>query len=280
MITARSAHCPRGFSFVEILFAIAILGVGFIMIAGVFPVAIQQTKLTQEEATAQVVETNANALMSGAFVSGVPTGTTAWTGGWNWDRNVFQMDIDASRITASDPRYAWIPLYQYYGGSPRTLQFVPIVVQARNTQTFDPVPGDTDSAQMKQRYENVLKSLVPVPCKLTVTNGGTQIEFKEFFWDGSSEDEAGKAVVEGAVIALRSGSTKIVRLGLKVSDKVWNLEAGSTFGKDIGTASAPVEAWLIGRGLADPTKEFDATDNPFEGPLMVIGVGSVKGLTY
>ena len=32
----------RGFSFTEVLFAVMILGIGFIMVAAIFPVAIQQ----------------------------------------------------------------------------------------------------------------------------------------------------------------------------------------------------------------------------------------------
>ena len=38
-----------GFSFTEVLFAVMILGIGFIMIAGIFPVAISQTASSQEE---------------------------------------------------------------------------------------------------------------------------------------------------------------------------------------------------------------------------------------
>ncbi|HEX8323470.1 MAG TPA: hypothetical protein VF595_06100 [Tepidisphaeraceae bacterium] len=41
----------QGFSFVEILFAIGVLGIGFIMLAAIFPVGLQQTKLTLDETT-------------------------------------------------------------------------------------------------------------------------------------------------------------------------------------------------------------------------------------
>jgi hypothetical protein len=41
-----------GFNFTEVLFAVMILGIGFIMVAAIFPVAIQQTKLTGEEVQA------------------------------------------------------------------------------------------------------------------------------------------------------------------------------------------------------------------------------------
>src|SRR5215218_4301657 len=45
----------RGFSFTEVLFAVMILGIGFIMVAAMFPVAIQQTRTTAEEGNAAAV---------------------------------------------------------------------------------------------------------------------------------------------------------------------------------------------------------------------------------
>jgi hypothetical protein len=58
-IAARRAGCRRrgalrraGFNFSEVLFAVMILGIGFIMIAAIFPVALQQTRQTGEEVVA------------------------------------------------------------------------------------------------------------------------------------------------------------------------------------------------------------------------------------
>ena len=48
----RPAARRRAFSFVEVLFAVIILGIGFILVAAIFPVGIQQTRLTVEEASA------------------------------------------------------------------------------------------------------------------------------------------------------------------------------------------------------------------------------------
>ncbi len=50
----------HGFSFVEILFAVMILGIGFIMVAAMFPVAIKQTDEAIQETT------TANAAKEGA----------------------------------------------------------------------------------------------------------------------------------------------------------------------------------------------------------------------
>src|SRR4051794_10456175 len=41
-----------GFNFSEVLFAVMILGIGFIMIAAIFPVALLQSKTTVEETVA------------------------------------------------------------------------------------------------------------------------------------------------------------------------------------------------------------------------------------
>src|SRR5437870_2113109 len=46
------ARLRAGFSFTEVLFAVMVLGIGFIMIAAMFPVTIRQTQTTMEETQA------------------------------------------------------------------------------------------------------------------------------------------------------------------------------------------------------------------------------------
>ena len=48
----RARSNRRGFSFTEILFAVMILGIGFIMVAAIFPVAMQQTAQSGDEVVA------------------------------------------------------------------------------------------------------------------------------------------------------------------------------------------------------------------------------------
>src|SRR2546428_3654731 len=63
--TYPSSTAPRptpraaGFSFIEVLFAVMILGVGFIMTAAIFPVAIQQAKTSSDETVSTAVAWNA-----------------------------------------------------------------------------------------------------------------------------------------------------------------------------------------------------------------------------
>ncbi|GEM_PF-1375827 len=49
----------RGFNFIEVMFAIILLGLGFIMIAGIFPVALQETNATSNETTGTLVARDA-----------------------------------------------------------------------------------------------------------------------------------------------------------------------------------------------------------------------------
>src|SRR5579862_4528540 len=50
LITKLPVPRRRGFSFVEVMFAVIILGIGFIMVSAMFPVAIQQTQMNVEDA--------------------------------------------------------------------------------------------------------------------------------------------------------------------------------------------------------------------------------------
>jgi type II secretory pathway pseudopilin PulG len=60
---ANGQNC-RGFSFAEVMFAVVILGIGFILIAAIFPVAIQQSQATGEESNAAAIARQAAAAIT------------------------------------------------------------------------------------------------------------------------------------------------------------------------------------------------------------------------
>ena len=68
------------FTFIEVLFAVILLGIGFIMIAAIFPVAIQQTALVSNETQASAVERDAikkiQAVADGTVAPGATYGQT------------------------------------------------------------------------------------------------------------------------------------------------------------------------------------------------------------
>src|SRR5687768_608030 len=62
----RCAFRGRGYSFPEVLFAVAVLGIGFIMIAAIFPVALLQTQSTLEETVGTAVTRNGVSYLRGS----------------------------------------------------------------------------------------------------------------------------------------------------------------------------------------------------------------------
>jgi hypothetical protein len=117
-----------GFSFTEVLFAVMILGVGFIMVDAIFPVAIQQAQTSTEETTGAAVSRGAvnyiekvanNSTMPatgdvvvGPEFDGVPpTGSNPdWRDGFT-----LAAALRGSAVVASDGRYGWVPLYRRAG---------------------------------------------------------------------------------------------------------------------------------------------------------------------
>ena len=62
-------HLRRGFSFVEVLFAVMILGVGFIMSAAIFPVGVKQAQTAADETTSAAVAWNAMTIVQEKLAS-------------------------------------------------------------------------------------------------------------------------------------------------------------------------------------------------------------------
>jgi hypothetical protein len=159
----------RGVTFPELMFAVILLGIGFIMLAAMFPVAIQQTRTTQEETAAAAIGASAVDMLcqlapelerAGLLppttlstwpslppTSAVPHGAVLTLGDPRfadtdppgnptmlWER------IRGNLIMASDPRFAFVPFYSRTrdaGGAPaRHAEFIVIVVQSRGQDRF------------------------------------------------------------------------------------------------------------------------------------------------
>jgi hypothetical protein len=126
-IRPYSASLRRGFSFTEVLFAVMVLGIGFIMIAAMFPVTIQQTQSTLQESVGASVTRGAIAylqtqateqnfpvtaildpvtkLYGPAQVVSMPQAISPSLArpGWFATRGNY--------INPINPRFAWVPLY-------------------------------------------------------------------------------------------------------------------------------------------------------------------------
>jgi hypothetical protein len=129
LIRISTRRPRRGFAFTEILFAVMVLGIGFIMIAAMFPVTIRQTQNTlgdtqgANEALAamaylQSIGTNAN------FPSTVPGNDASKPAQVLGLRDVLfptsaagltlpgYVAARGNMIDPNNPRLAWIPLYR------------------------------------------------------------------------------------------------------------------------------------------------------------------------
>ena len=169
----------RGFSFVEVMFAVVILGIGFIMVAAIFPVAIEQNQLTGEAASssafarvaASVVQQlrgyNANPAVGYNVGSSQPAPSATAT----YPAYVFPFDstypslpgyahgsyaaVAGSQISSADPRFAVVPLYSLSANG-TLAQFYFFNVTVRNRPVYD----STDITPL---------SAAPAPAQTTLT---------------------------------------------------------------------------------------------------------------
>jgi len=127
---ARPVRRARtAFTFVEVLFAVIILGIGMIMVAAMLPVAIRQGELNQQDVRARAI-----AESGFSFVSAVATVTpflpAALPDGavrqLNMPATVAPVDVDGdgapdqpglytqirgNQVSRGDPRFAWVAFY-------------------------------------------------------------------------------------------------------------------------------------------------------------------------
>lgn len=249
-----------GFSFAEVMFAVVILGVGFIMIAAMFPVALHQSKSTADETSAA-----AGALAAANFADAIATKTAMASypncialptpatsvGVPPWAvSSALWFKIRGNVISADDPRYAWIPFY-YHGldysltGNPALpyAQLTMVCVQSTLKPIFDPTdvqwpvttaPGAT---QMSQH-----SNLQGWPVRIMIADGNASLGESDTIGFAPSSAPGAMtngpdAVAEGAFVILRGSPTTgpdrltghIYRVGVRRSDLDGQTKDGVTF---------------------------------------------------
>jgi type II secretory pathway pseudopilin PulG len=111
-----------GFTFIEVLFAVILLGIGFIMIAGVFPVAIQQTAAVSDETQGTAIARDAIKkiqAVADSVVNGTAssltlfpaTGTVAAPAVVAFSPNIMQA-LGSDSFFSADRRYGWVGFYR------------------------------------------------------------------------------------------------------------------------------------------------------------------------
>jgi hypothetical protein len=149
-----------GFTFTEVMFAVILLGIGFIMLAGMFPVAIQQTQTNMEESTGSTLvqaatryleQTLTNADLPPTGNLNPPTGfpivyprflrmseTCNPANGVIGDDFFLWEKVRGGFILPQDPRFAWTALYKRNPGD-NFAQVILFACQARNYPNYGPL---------------------------------------------------------------------------------------------------------------------------------------------
>ncbi|MGF1632605.1 MAG: hypothetical protein ACFCVE_02040 [Phycisphaerae bacterium] len=141
----RRAGFAPGFNFIEVMFAIGVLALGFIMIAGIFPVAIQQTQETRQMAAANSVIDSAENLIRAQFAAAdaqslaFPTGTTVRTLDGLYTSGGVSAQIVGplfhGRVMSGMPNYAWTAFFlRPAAGAPVSVRIVATV--CRNADRY------------------------------------------------------------------------------------------------------------------------------------------------
>jgi prepilin-type N-terminal cleavage/methylation domain-containing protein len=147
----------RGFTFTEVMFAVILLGIGFIMLAGMFPVAIQQTQTNVEESNASTLVQLATRYLEQTLTQAdlPPTGNLNPPSGFaivyprflrltetcNAANGVIGDDFylwEKARggfILPQDPRFAWTALYKRNPGD-NFAQVILFACQSRNYSAY------------------------------------------------------------------------------------------------------------------------------------------------
>lgn len=286
VVSGECAPCARAatrqlrtaFTLTEVMFAVILLGIGFIMVAAMFPVAIQQNRTTSEQTAATQLARAAISNLQQVATDDTMPGQTQATPRMN---SALWRAIEGSLINADDPRYAWTALYAREANAQFAQVFV-FTLQARNRPVFE--TEDTLRPWDESETNRYPANLEPKPALVHVLSGFPvdQITIYDLPSDPSAPARvsAREASVEAAYVVIASGSERgrVLRVGRPVNraEGVWELAPGSDLPDSIGSIPAknpdetlppPVEAYIIGRGYSRLSSKY--VDPPtFEGAAM------------
>jgi hypothetical protein len=240
----------RAFSFAEVMFAVAILGVGFVMVAAVFPLAAEQTRSNADEAVAACLSRDAiSTIQNMTYATDYPDNggiTQAFadvTPLWN--------EVSTSAIDQADARYAWIPFFS----KPTTNGLVRVTVLVVRRWIHDQYTSADLQGELIPRGISILS--------ITPQADGTDVVTIARDYSGMYQ-----CVAPGCFLIMRSGdgvvSGSTYRVGQYLNSSadavLYSLIPGEgiAVGDTCGTASAAV----IGKDFKDLSNPAAGYDGP------------------
>jgi prepilin-type N-terminal cleavage/methylation domain-containing protein len=214
----------RGFTFTEVMFAVILLGIGFIMLAGMFPVAIQQTQTNVEQSTASTLVQMATRAMEESLTQAdmPPTGNLDTVGPpplplmyprflrlseWrnpsngNIEKNEYLWQkTRGSFILPQDPRFAWTALYKRNPGD-NFAQVIIFALQNRNHPNY--IPADLDHWTIYNSSVDV-GTFEPRYLDAILSDGGApgEPDLIEFPQLPPTQDAVREAIAEGCFVVV------------------------------------------------------------------------------
>jgi hypothetical protein len=247
------------------MFAVILLGVGFIMLAAMFPVAIRQTQTTLEETSGSWLAQGAVRAIQQVATDAMmpptsPAGQSPRVAFFRDDSILGQPAADAlwssvrgNLIMTQDSRFAWVPMYRRNEGDVFA-QLIIIGVQSRNRPLYQ---ASLDLIRYaggvaNDAITNINRAtLEPKDATVTIVGGGANPDTVAFSGPGAA------AVAEGAYIVIADDSNGgaangyMYRIGNNVAGDTWELMPGNDLkGSAINSISG--RALIIGRGYVDP----------------------------
>jgi hypothetical protein len=234
-----------GFSFAEVMFAVVILGIGFILISAIFPIAAEQSLATGDEAVAaQLAKSAIDTIRSETTSDDFPDSLGAMRP-FSDDIGLWSK-VSSSIIDSNDHRYACIPFYCRNGRDAPLVQITILIVRRCIHDSYT--------------SDDLLGALQPRAVSITsITPAGDGTLTACIFRDqGNSPNEPPmyQSVADGCFLVMLSSDAagRTFRVGHLVAQdaesEFYSLVPGSGAGAD-GSIPSMTSAAIVGRDYAD-----------------------------
>ena len=269
---SRPAFAPRrrrgGFSFIEVLFAVMTLGLGFILIAALFPVSIRQTQATADESVGAGVVIDALAAIQA--IASDETMPPNQPGLQPFDVG----DVGGEQVSAANPAYAWVAFYRRgVAGSDRLAQIYVVVCRARNAPAFGAADFATDPDAVDVLPANLEPRTVGAKIRPGVDGRPDTVELT-----GGTAGDATPAAAPGAylLVADDDAGALTIQLGNPVDARagLWELSPANDL-RSVGVTDGgqiSATAYLVGRGYAEPGKPASGFAGPAQDVSVYVGI--------